>query len=45
MASKVLWISMITVVGYLDGDTMVYLGLNAERIGGDQYPASRRGIE
>jgi hypothetical protein len=36
---------LITVVGYLDGDTRVYLGLNAERIGGDQYPASRRGIE
>jgi len=31
--------------GYLDGDTMVYLGLNAERIGGDQYSALRRGIE
>ena len=35
---------MITVVGFLGGDTMVYLGLNAERIDGDQYPTSRRGI-
>jgi hypothetical protein len=35
---------MITVGRLLDGDTMVYLGLNAERMDGDQYPASRRGM-